>query len=207
MKPRMNIFSEPEPINTKSIGQKIKELTGPNDSLFQRIGFEDSFKSMFRLNPICVENSPCLDIRYDITTLNEKTNSSCQIKSDGDFSQEFNNVVNLFDCLENILNFSDGEFKIIWNQLEKCFYVNEIDSNQIYRCVFDDIELIHKQVYGQTIVTQEIKSIELLSNGTIKYNYGEKKFIGKSLDTKLFKCFISNSFDVTNTIFELCQIK
>ena len=205
----MNIVSELEPINTKSIGQTIKELTG-NDSSFQRIGFEDSFKPIFRLNPICVENSPCLDIGCDITTLYEKTNSSCQIKSDGDFYQEFNNVDNLFDYLENILSFSDDKFKIIWNQFVKCFYVKEIDSNQIYRCDLDDIELIHNQVYGQTIITKEIKSIksiETMSNGTIKYNYGEKKFIGKSLDTKLFKCFISNSFDVTNTIFELCQIK
>ena len=86
MKPKMNIVSEPEPINTKSMGQTIKELTG-NDSPFQRIGFEDSFKPMFRLNPIHIENSPCLDIGCDITNLNEKTNSSCQIKSDSDFSE------------------------------------------------------------------------------------------------------------------------
>lgn len=123
-------------------------------------------------------------------------------------NEEYINASKLFEIKENILDLSNEHYKVIWIDNERCFYAKEIPSQKIYKLDESDIKLIHANVYGKSTIVRELKSITILSNSKCQYNYKpELIFSGKPLCLDLIICFIANSFDITNTIYELSNKK
>jgi len=197
---KINFVAEQDNSNKKISVGEMKKLTG-NDSLIRKPYNENeySFKPLFKM--IIPEN----DGFSRLENLKPKSKKSYEIKNkqsvfgNMEMVDEYIMVSNLFENANNILNFSDSKYLVIWSQDEKNFYVKEISTGKIFKCAYDDILHIHYTVYGPTRSYTPIQSLEI-SKGNIKYNFEEKYFIGKKLDLDIFKVFIASDFDSTMTI-------
>jgi hypothetical protein len=186
----------------------IKSLTAGSDKLYRRDIYESSIKPMYRHiwfeNDINCESDLEVKSRSDNYIRSRKTYRVHSNWIEDNENEEYINASKLFEIKENILSFSDSQYQVIWIDIDRYFYVKKLSNNSIYKFDESDIKLIHKSVYGESVITRKLKSITILPDGKCQYNY-EPKFIfsGKPLDLNLFVCFIANSFDVIITILQL----
>jgi hypothetical protein len=179
-------------------GKWIKQLTGNDQFDDARDLYDSPYKPMYK--HLWIENTI-----PDCSSLPNKSRKSYQVKLsawsvNGEKEGEYIKSTKLFENPDNILGFSDDYYKVIYYEELKCFYVKETGSNHIYRCDLNDINFIHTQIYGETTFLRELKSINLMTDGSYRFNYDEIKPNGKPLCLYLFKCFIACSFDKTRTI-------
>jgi hypothetical protein len=187
----------------------IKNLTG-NDALYARDFYEYPYKPMYY--HFWFNNNIGLEIESEIETCSNnyyKSRKTHQIHSnwiEDNANEEYIKASRLFTIDKNILEFSNCDYKVVYNDNDKCFYVKEMSNQKIYKLDEIDIKFIHKRVYGESTFPHEIKTIKKLADRSIKYNYGIIKFNGFPLNLDIFTCFINNSFDIVNTILQLKNI-
>lgn len=209
MEHKIIILADDDMNKTNKHKYNIKKLTG-SDILFRRelvkIPFKPLYKSIFFQNEIPQE--PVINRSkksYKIFKSVFRDDNGGEICNE---LSEYDIVLELFEQKQNILNFSDLEYLVIYDKENNCFYLKNTTSSQIYRCDYFDIEMIYANLYKSDIYSQntiKVKSI-CKSNGKIKLDFETNiDFLTdlKLLNIKIFKIFIENNFDIIDTIIGL----
>jgi hypothetical protein len=197
---RIKFISEPDIDDNVS---NIKNLTGNDTNMLREIKpiqikpiqIKPSYKLIFP------ENNPYEKIENLIT----KSRKTHEVKNElfgfnnPMLIDEYNQIIKLFDCNKNILNFSDSEYSVIWIKETKLYYVLETSSKKLFCCDYEDIFHIHFDVYGMPLSLAIIESI-CFNKNNIKYNLKKTNYIEEKLNLNLFKAFIQSNFDIVNTI-------
>lgn len=151
-------------------------MTG-NDRILRKT-HEYVFTHMPKLNHIWFENEPSelkLVKEFENTNKIYKSRKTYEIKLNfvKNFNEldEYREAKKLFNEPTNILNFSSSKYLVVFDANIDSFYLMDNKTSQIFKFDYNDIEFIHRSVYGLTYSHIPIKSISLSSKG-IKYNWG-----------------------------------
>jgi hypothetical protein len=141
----------------------VKRFTG-NDRIEARDFYENPFKSKYYFlwfnNNIRFESESESETEIETKSRNiSKINLNSVLNNE---NEEYVKAFELFEIRENILSFSKYDYEVIYLDDNKCFYVKEIKNKKIFKCVEEDIKLIHKSIYGESKISQKLKSITKL---------------------------------------------